>query len=144
MTRTIKFRAWTGQMQYDIMVWRFWIFYVNPWEKWDWLDVKDTASLTQFTTKIDEKSCQIMQFTWLLDKNGKEIYEGDIIREWTPPDSWFWPCNILYQIWYYWDWYYLYNYFFKAFITNIKLRTFAEHCEIIWNIYENPELLQNE
>lgn len=75
---------------------------------------------------------RLMQFTGLLDKNGKEIYEGDILlidnsfKLWKLPDSgivevkWigagFYPlCNDLTQV---------------------------DKSEIIGNIYENPELLK--
>jgi uncharacterized phage protein (TIGR01671 family) len=83
------------------------------------------------------------QFTGLKDKNGKEIYEGDVINlhdlceminvnaiiEWSDEGCFFRPREIRTnrkggRYWFYWD-----------FITDI---------EIIGNIYENPELLKQE
>lgn len=67
----------------------------------------------------------LMQYTGLKDKNGKEIYEGDIVKE----KDGVAPVE------------YLYTEFLAMDITdNGNCNLLGEHCEVIGNIYENPEL----
>lgn len=89
-------------------------------------------------------SCMLMQFTGLLDKAGKEIYEGDIIQF-----GIYKPAEVFYSD-------YLAGFCLKfkdgqdekSAITRmigpslVKLKWVDKNIEIIGNIYENPELLE--
>ena len=87
---------------------------------------------------FDDKDIEIMQYTGLKDKNGVEIYEGDIVRT-----SNYGTGNRVNHLGY--D---LFNIIFKdgAFRLDSKYRTYflndGFHCEIIGNIFENPELME--
>lgn len=85
---------------------------------------------------------ELMQFVGILDVRWVEIYEGDIVREYTDPNSGFWPENILYEIRYHWDSFMMYNLTLDTFVTNMNLRHLAWYYEVIGNVYENPELLK--
>ena len=116
--RPIKFRAWihwpdrkTAQMYYG---------------------VERSYPLCNI---IDKEYVNLMQFTGLTDKNGKEIYEGDILR--TETDK---PMVV--------GW----SNKFASYVLNRSGWAFShwfgeacdpENCEVIGNKHENPELLTN-
>lgn len=127
-----KFRAWDktrNEMNYKIMVgncdlsdgnWTCPIIWIE--EKKDWLHFDD------------DYEC-IMQSTGLIDKNGKEVFVGDIIK-----------CTrgCLHEV--YIEKEYGGTYFGGMPAVYLKgLRegyAWTEHEKIIGNIYENPELLE--
>jgi len=144
MKREIKFRAWDNsnqRMEYNVAI-------LLLWENAVWPHTTDYYHSTQQWTDEDGMiyNPELMQFTGLKDKNGKEIYEGDIVK---------------------------YNGFYEgdhfeeggiAYITwdeeghsvcfDDKIGQMLYLCstwdlaknhggEVIGNIYENPELLTN-
>ena len=86
-------------------------------------------------------NCELMQYTGLKDKNGKEIYEGDVVRMYDrPPDTMTWDLVVEWENG-------------KFILTGIMdkgeyfgdLSDWADcdwRIEVIGNIYENPELLE--
>jgi len=71
---------------------------------------------------------ELMQYTGLKDKNGKEIYEGDILKNQV--------SELSVVKWQGIGW----NPFVDSMIDHYKSYRF----EIIGNIYENPELLEDK
>ena len=66
------------------------------------------------------------QYTGLKDKHGKRIFEGDILKL----DSMEWGCDYLEIA--SWD--------YELF--NMRRNDWGEWCEVIGNVYDNPELLE--
>lgn len=75
----------------------------------------------------------LMQYTGLKDKNGKEIYEGDVVRT----------HNDMASEQVYWN--NEYAQFSKGRVIDGVFSNIHEdisYCEVIGNIYENPDLLK--
>jgi uncharacterized phage protein (TIGR01671 family) len=143
MKREIKFRAWDKfkkEMNYKVLVGN--------------TDINDqnytcNAILNKESgewVNADDIGIDLMQFTGLIDKNGKEIYEGDILSseyirsyfgvEWNNEVS----C---------YDWYVMtktkkIGASLAKSIEDAPKKTdkpFSQIIEVIGNIYENPDLL---
>ncbi len=130
MTRQIKFRAWAEdwdthkmQMFYDVQCAYDTISCegeVTPHDQWD-----------NFSSVLNDEDAIVMQFTGLLDKNGKEIYEGDIVEyRYTPPEVK--PSYSVFAVeWQEWN-------------PSWSVNNEPDAYEVIGNIYEHPELLKTK
>ena len=100
--------------------------------------------------KVPEEA-ELMQFTGLLGKNGKEIYEGDIV-EWDDDSKGKWRrrCEVVYTPAHYRLIGYYYNFSKPEIHQPIEFDCGAfayeketeKELEVIGNIYENPELMR--
>ena len=118
--RTIKFRAWVtnrdgvtysngDHMEYDVTIQDG--KYADVESGWDIHGTYD---------------CPLMQYTGMKDKNGKEIYEGDIVKILGAGKSF-----VFYQ-----------DGSFLVRFPEENTLLWSVICEVIGNIYENPELLK--
>lgn len=137
--REIKFRAWateSKEMYYDVWFDQLEVFVEDEEGDWNVLGDRVPSRMLQH--------CILMQYTGLKDKNGKEIYEGDVCRH---------EYGDVKQIFFGWggegepaDT--VGDYYGWCFGNNDEFDEctgfFGEHLEVIGNIQENPELLSTQ
>lgn len=121
----------------EILFWQWeldWVMYKDYWDNEKWEIVSIPRKDYMYFSEEENDYWILRQYTGLKDKNWVEIYDWDIIIDNNESHSWYnkpqvveitpyWPrTNLTDSMWdWAWKWY-----------------------EVIWNIYENPELINNK
>lgn len=141
--RTLKFRAWDKKRKrlYKVLHLHLASF-EGPWATVEGFDV---IAQSEVNIQIQPKDIELMQFTGLLDKNGKEIFEGDIIK------GNYRNAEAGLVVWKDYGYGYgtneevLAGWIIKCGNRESQIRVWMHvvgcGCEIIGNIYESPELV---
>ena len=137
--RPIKFRAWDGKKMLFTDKGQFYLMNNGT------IDIPSSTG-----HEFYNKNYPVMQFTGLHDRNGKEIYEGDIL------------CNEEYDAW---EWRgvvkFSHGVFGAEWLSNVESQSMVgswgqkhnlrkldddilERQVVVGNIYENPELLTQQ
>ena len=132
--REIKFRAWkhSSKKMYFVtnMIW-----------KEDWIGVNSTDSIgINYVDNHCPNEYELMQYTGLKDKNGVEIYEGDILQHSYKPIGKTEPNVRIFKVVFGDGAFQQYEPGDAENALDIWYEWFE--LEIIGNIYENPELLK--
>lgn len=126
--REIKFRAWNKRdnvMEYNVNVNKG-----KPVKQgYQWFNAENTETVYHSL---------LQQYTGLIDKNGKEIYEGDVLEaeHKLKTQKFKRKYQVIFNEKGYWD---------AISLDDKPVRLcYAgfDKCEVIGNIYENPELLE--
>lgn len=119
--REIKYRGWNGRSMFNIDV-----MAISPCT-WDCPDHNRKGVSLAY-----QPSIKVMQFTGWKDKNGKEVYEGDVLD-----------CNAGAAVVFYSEKFLAWKLrFMTPFENEQPLYLWNEDGFVIGNIYENPELLK--
>jgi len=129
--RFFKFRAMTYKN--NIMVYGDLIHTPENDNRIIWFDEKHT-----YNERV--QSSTIGQFTGLKDKNGKEIFEGDILKFMHHLHKVFRVKGGLVINSHLEDFYKDFTPFYEA-CADMQTSQWIEQCEVIGNIFQNPELL---
>jgi uncharacterized phage protein (TIGR01671 family) len=129
MNREIKFRAWdkiTNKMCY----------LNDPHWSLSLQFGKDGLGVYNLQNGSGGDEYELMQYTGLKDKNGKEIYEGDIVCGYPSSHPHKEMAYLFDDVveWDEWRWSPFYS-------KDEEYGWYAPRCEVIGNIYENPDLL---
>lgn len=130
--RDIKFRAWDNEEHCMVHNFEMYQQHERKWIDNEGLTETDNSLpvSTHWSYYEEAPELELMQYTGLHDKNGEEIYEGDILRYKDGITSI--EFNVREVSWF-------------ASNDNANLRYIVDFGgEIIGNIYESPELLETK
>lgn len=145
--REIKFRAWDKTNKRMMIFGRFWACDEYQSLAWGIDDESKTETEGNYCLEWESSTLEIMQYTGLKDKNGNDIYEGDILRN----------TRYIQDVEIYWNgcttdensingpsWIKWGGWHFKKLENDDRMTyaTYQDEIEIIGNIYENPKLLE--
>lgn len=135
MSREIKFRAWDKKSKCikDLIGFKdcrkvIQVIYLDE-------DGDETFAV------VDKEQLELMQYTGLKDKNGKEIYEGDILKFYNDTDYMFIPgyTEVVFE-----DGTFACKHFKYGIECLVNIDVDDMDITVAGNIYENPELLEGE
>lgn len=145
MNRVIKFRAWHEE--------KMWFVKVFDWftnsgctknlPSWVTLERERKDDTGEYVDTIEQalsgEKVELMQFVGLLDKNGKEIYEGDIMK--TPLGN----LEVAFITNLLWDGAGSEHsgFYFKGH-EDMEFHLHLNAGEVVGNVFENPELLEEK
>jgi len=124
MNREVRFRAWDGKC------------------------LRPVTKLPSLPFETKQGNVTFMQFTGLVDKNGREIYEGDIVHYIYQPGPRLWNCDAIHVV----EW--KSTGFHMSPISGGGINAwliavpgaYMPNCqrlfEVIGNVHENPELVE--
>jgi uncharacterized phage protein (TIGR01671 family) len=138
MSRQIKFRAWDGRRMST--VWKATFVGSNPTVFFTATQYNEPGALP-----MDDDRLSLMQFTGLQDKAGRDIYEGDVVKDrfgrimqvqwWNFRLCWVAISETNFHHADLYDW--------VDFDYEKEEKSSTARVEVIGNVYENPELLTN-
>jgi len=123
LTRIYKFRAWDKKKKK---------FIVSPFLFVQWNDELKLAGFDGADEPYPLEDIELIQFTGLKDKNGKDIHEGDLLDFFEEIYEVKWCGSQYVALW------------LKEDIQTDIEECIMKGCEVVGNRFENPELLKGK
>ena len=135
IVRTLKFRAWDGEHKEMVQAIN-WFIEIDDGTVWENINVCGEDDL-------HERYVKLMQFTGLLDKHGKEIYEGDKVKYSNAFESGIAEVRAIFETSNLAFWWTEQETDSPSLYSHCDYFGHAEDLQVIGNIYEDAGLLTN-